>query len=65
MNKSTIICPTKRLQVTILHQKEVFTGIGDDVAELHTYICSRQGRCNQRDTTDCIVRKREILQNGK
>jgi hypothetical protein len=38
MNKSTIICPTKRLQVTIPRQ-EVFTGIGDDVANyIHTSV---------------------------
>ncbi|HBB1758005.1 hypothetical protein [Escherichia coli] len=27
MNYSNIICPTNRLQVTILHEKDVLTGV--------------------------------------
>ncbi|ECK5078215.1 hypothetical protein FRK76_19090 [Salmonella enterica] len=63
MNFLKINCPTNRLQVTILHEKEVLTGIGDAIGELHTYQCSREHVCSYRETTECIVRKREILQN--
>lgn len=63
MNYSNVICPTKRLNVIILHEKVVLTGIGDDVGELHTYQCSREQMCCSRETTECIVRKREILQS--
>lgn len=63
MNVSKFICPTTHEQVSILHDKEILTGIGDFTGVLHTYLCSRQRECEHRKTTECIVRKKEILQS--